>query len=125
MKNSLNKQHLVSIIILAVIVLGFVFSKDIVRFWYESQTDPACVAEKQKTESGYILGEIVVTFKGNVTEPQAKQFIESRGLLFGGFDYGYTRIGVPEGSELKWVCVLLNETTIVERVFTNHMTQTL
>ncbi len=120
-KKLVENKYIIKVSIITIFILiGLVFSKDIIRFWYELGADPSCVSEKQKTESGYIPAQLVLTLKGNVTTSQAKEFIESRGLSFYEGYYN-NRLVVPKGSELKWMCILQNETSFVDKVYTNRI----
>ncbi len=129
----MNKKCLVpAAILIVVIIVGLVFPKDIVRLWYEIRVDSNCVASNNKEADNIIKTRLDIIFRDNVTETQAKLFIESRGLLYGEFVYltifggkWSSLVVVPKGSEIKWACILQNETTIIDKVHFDYPTKLL
>jgi len=84
----------------------------------ESYDLDSCIKEKISKfgdEEGYVRGRIDIFFNGGVTEEEARQVIESRGLVLENIRFAkskdsfYSHIKVPDYFELEWMCKFEND----------------
>ena len=116
-----RKKYLIVGIALSVLIIisaSIVFKAEITRFWYEFQLGNRCENEAD-FNSKNIGGQIQVYFNGNPSEHERINIIKSYGLVYLG-DYidNIGLVSVPVGKERKWICILSENKTGIDKAAT-------
>lgn len=96
---------IVAILVVSVSVVWWCFCTGQVYITPEIQE---CIAQKQsQAGSSYTKGVIIVAFKDNVTETDARNLLGRYGLLIENYNsIGIERVYTPQGTEFNWLCIL-------------------
>jgi hypothetical protein len=107
------------VVVIAIIIISIIVLNSQTFLTTEVQE---CIAERQETSHpDFIPRVLTVRFKENITESEALGLIQQHGLVLSEFDY-YSRVIVPTGGEINWLCILENS-DFVEKASLNYKTE--